>query len=101
MLAARCVPASPARARQSSGSSDVSACSRRNSSVVSTRAFVVIRLTRQWRYIRAIRKSLITWFASAIGGLNATTFCFALPDRIGIARRQLGPAAGVSRRSDR
>ena len=35
-----------------------------------------IRLTRQWRYIRACRKSLITRLASANASLNATTGCF-------------------------
>ena len=35
------------------------------------------------------RKSLITWFASAIAGLNATTLCFARRTASGIARRQL------------
>ena len=52
-------------------------CSSRNSSAVSTRAFVVIRLTRQCDTSSRGENPLVTWFASAIGGLNATTFCFA------------------------
>ena len=73
---AACPPRRPARASRPAAATDRRAAAGTAPSV-SRRALVVMRLTRQWRYIRAIRKSLITWLASAIGGLNATTFCFA------------------------
>ena len=68
----------PRRGRASRpAAGDGSACSRRNSSPVSRRALLVMRLTRQWRYMRAKRKSLIAWLASAMLGLKPTMRRFA------------------------
>ena len=64
-----------------------------NSSCVTRRALLVMRLTRQWRYIRLNRNSLITRLASAIAGLKATTGWRGAADGVGVGRRQRGDAA--------
>ena len=86
-------PPRPARASRPAAGSGRRAAGRTASSVT-RRALVVMRLTRQWRYMRANRKSLIAWLASAIAGLK--------PPRAGrpggSRRRLLGRARARRRR---
>ena len=95
MVAARCVPPSPARARQSSGSSDGSACSRRNSSSVSRRALARHAIDPPVAIHPGEQEILDHLIRLGHGRAERYHALLGAAHRIGILRVQLGqPAAG-------